>query len=182
MQIHLSEVLSQPDQTKTYTGALTLTQLTYCGAVYPVRAGEPVHLAITHKGKKKLTIALAVRAAVTVPCDRCLKEVEVPLAFTSELKVDMNQTDEDRIRNLEEAAFIEGYTLDVDRLVEGELFVHMPMKVLCSEDCGGLAGIEGTAADSEACDGDEAGLDPRMAVVRDLFRNSRTSDDASARR
>lgn len=177
MQIHLSEVLSQPGQTKEYTAPLELTCLTYNGAVYPVQADEPVHIQIYHKGNKKLTITLRVCVVLLMPCDRCLTEVRVPLHFTSEQKVDMNQTDEERIRDLEEAAFIEGYTLDVDRLVEGELFVHLPMKVLCSESCKGIEGIDGTASESEACDCGEAGFDPRMAVIRDIFQKANQEED-----
>lgn len=175
MQIHLSEVLSQPGETRCYTAALDWEHFNCNGVVYPVLAQEPVQLGITHKDKKKLTLVLKVRMTLSVPCDRCLADVEVPMAFESELKVDMGKTAQQRIDDLEETAFIEGYTLDVDKLVEGEMLVHMPMKVLCSEDCAGLEG--GTASGPGTCDCDEVGLDPRMAVIRDLFQKANQEGD-----
>ena len=175
MQIHLSEVLSQPGQTKDYAGPLAITHFVYGGASCPLQAVEPVRVRIYHKGNKKLEITLQVRATLQLPCDRCLQEVSVPLAFTSELQADMNQTEEERIRDLEEAAFIEGYTLDVDKLVEGELFLHMPMKVLCSEGCQGIQGVSNTAPETGGRG--EAGLDPRMAAIRDIFRKANQEED-----
>lgn len=175
MQIHLSEVLSQPGQTKDYSGPLAITHFVYGGASCPLRAVEPVRVRIYHKGNKKLEITLQVHVTLQVPCDRCLRDVSVPLAFISELKADMNQTDEERIRDLEEAAFIEGYTLDVDKLVEGELFLHMPMKVLCRNDCEGIRDGQETA--SESGGRGETGLDPRMAAIRDIFRKANQEED-----
>lgn len=172
MQIHLSEALSQADQTKLYTAPLEMEAFTYFGVTYPVCRKEPVQLSIYHKGNKKLVIRADVSLTLQIPCDRCLSPVDVPLAFGSEIEVDMNQSDEERIQNLEEAAFIEGYTLDVDKLVEGELFVHMPMKVLCSDSCEGLTGTHGTAPGPGTCDCKEADPDPRMAVIRDIFQKA----------
>lgn len=172
MQIHLSDALSRADQTKMYTIPLSMEQITYYGEKYPVVEKEPVELSIYHKGEKKLLITVTVMMKAKIPCDRCLTDVIVPLEFTSEVEVDMNLTEEERIANLEEAAFIEGYTLDVDKLVEGELFVHMPMKVLCSVNCKGLKGKGGTAPKPGTCDCEEAGLDPRMAVIRDIFQKA----------
>ena len=174
MQIHLSEALGQNESAvKNYTVPLSFDTFDCFGRICPVLKKEPVNLAILHKKGKKLVITAQVQVTLGVPCDRCLKEVSVPLDFVSEFEVDMNQTEEERIRNLEEAAFIEGYTLDVDKLVYSEMLVHMPMKVLCREDCEGLDEGHGTASGRQDSDRDEeAGADPRMAVIRDIFQKA----------
>lgn len=172
MLIHLSEALSQAEQTKCYTVPLEMESFTYYGVAYPITEKDPVEITIHHKGEKKLVLTAVVKLVLEIPCDRCLTAVSVPLEFTSETEVDMNQTDEERIQNLEEAAFIEGYTLDVDKLVEGELYVHMPMKVLCSDSCEGFRGKRDTEFMPGTCDCEEAGLDPRMAVIRDIFQKA----------
>ena len=41
----------------------------------------------------------------------------------------------------EEKDYIDGYSLDVDRLVFGELLLSMPGKVLCKDDCKGLCPV-----------------------------------------
>ncbi len=178
MQIHLSEVLGLEENTaKTYTAPLSFDTFDCFGRICPVKRKEPVTLSLLHKKGKKLFITAEVHVLLGLPCDRCLREVQVPLDFVSEFEVDMNQTDEERVRNLEEAAFIEGYTLDVDRLVCGEMLVHMPMKVLCSEDCKGLDEGHGTTSGHSDSGADEEALDPRMAVIRDIFQKANSNGD-----
>ena len=172
MQIHLSEALSIAEQTKNYTVPLEMEQVIYYGKPYPIVEKEPVGLTIYHKGKKQLVITMQVKLTTEIPCDRCLTPVTVPVEFVSEVEVDMGLTAEERIANLEETAFINGYTLDVDKLVEGEMFVQMPMKVLCAAECKVLRGKKGTAPEPGTCDCEEAGLDPRMAVIRDIFQKA----------
>ena len=172
MHIHLSEALSQAEQTKNYTVPLEMEQVIYYGKPYTITEKKPVELTIYHKGNKKLVFTVQVSMVTEIPCDRCLTPVTVPLEFEGEVEVDMSLTAEERIANLEEAAFINGYTLDVDKLVEGEMFVQMPMKILCGDDCKGLHGKKGTAPEPGTCDCEEAGLDPRMAVIRDIFQKT----------
>ncbi len=171
MQINLSEVLNQPDGNCEYTVPCELDTISFQGSVYEIRQKEPVQISVRHGKQKKLTIRTKVDMTLAMPCDRCLKEVLVPFQFTSTDEIDMDQSDEERIQNLEEAAFICEYTLDVDKLVEGEMFVHMPMKVLCSEDCSGLLEDYDTVSGPETGDREEAGSDPRMSAIRDLFQN-----------
>ena len=57
------------------------------------------------------------------------------LQLTFEREVDANATEEERIEALDEQPYMNGYNLDVDLLVYGELVVNMPMKVLCRDDC-----------------------------------------------
>lgn len=175
MQIHLSDVLSQENRTRSYTAEFGQDVFAMQGAVYPILHKEPVQLEIFHKKDKKIAIQVSVDLEFEIPCDRCLRPVKVPVAFRSELEADMALTPEERIENLEEAAYIQGYTLDVDELVKGELFVHMPMKVLCREDCDGFAEEHGTQPGT--CDCDDAGLDPRMAVIRDIFQKANQKED-----
>ncbi len=175
MQIHLSEVLSQNGAVRNYEAALEFNEVTFLGTTYPVLSKNPVSLTIRHGKEKKLAFTFDVSLVLQMACDRCLKEVDVPFDFTGEAEVDMGQTAEERIQDLEEAAYIDEYTLDVDKLVEEELYMHMPMKVLCREDCPGIPGAA-SDSDSEAGMSEEAGLDPRMAVIRDLFQNTNESD------
>ena len=84
--------------------------------------------------------------------------------------VDLNEEKEEE--EPEEQAYIDGYTLDVDALVRDELFVHMPMKVLCRSDCKGICNRCGANLNHGTCGCDVTELDPRMAVIRDIFRNA----------
>lgn len=175
MQIHLSDILSQENRTRSYTAEFGPDVFEMQGEAYPIIQKRPVQVDLFHEKDKKITITVSVDLAFEIPCNRCLKPVRVPVAFESELEADMALTAEERIENLEETAYIQGYTLDVDELVKGELFVHMPMKVLCREDCDGLTEEHGTQPGT--CDCDDAGLDPRMAVIRDIFQKANQKED-----
>ena len=66
---------------------------------------------------------------------------------------------------------IDGYYLDVDKMLYNEILIGWPMKVLCSEDCKGICNVCGQNLNKGTCDCEDTSLDPRMSVVRDLFKN-----------
>ena len=111
------------------------------------------------------------RCVVEFPCDRCLKPVKHSFELDFEREVDLEVTEEERLEALDEQPYINGYDLDVDQLVYGELIVNMPMKVLCSENCKGICNRCGVNLNFESCHCDDTELDPRMSVIRDIFNN-----------
>ena len=108
--------------------------------------------------------------SLMIPCDRCLEPVEVPFQLSIERTLDMNLTDEERIADLDEQPYLQGYNLDVDQLVRDELLLNLPMKVLCDEDCKGICNRCGANLNHETCDCDRSSLDPRMSVIQDIFK------------
>ena len=52
-----------------------------------------------------------------------------------------------------------------------EMLIGWPTKVLCKEDCKGICNVCGQNLNEGTCDCEDTGLDPRMSVVRDLFKN-----------
>jgi uncharacterized protein len=85
----------------------------------------------------------------------------------------MNLSEEDRVNELDENDYIIGYDLDVDKLIYGEILVNWPMKILCKNDCKGICNRCGANLNLGECGCDRAELDPRMAVIRDIFNNSK---------
>ena len=83
----------------------------------------------------------------------------------------MKQSEEDRLNALDESDFLNGYNLDVDKLVYGETLLNWPSRVLCSEDCKGLCKVCGQNLNQGTCNCDSTDLDPRMAKIRDIFSN-----------
>ena len=71
----------------------------------------------------------------------------------------------------DEANYIDGYHLDVEQLLYNEILVGWPMKVLCSEDCKGICSVCGQNLNEGSCDCEDTSLDPRMSVIRDLYKN-----------
>ena len=84
-----------------------------------------------------------------------------------------NVTDESEVESedLDEANYIDGYTLDVDQLVGSEILIGWPTKILCSEDCKGICNVCGQNLNQGTCNCEDTSLDPRMSVIRDVFKN-----------
>ena len=94
------------------------------------------------------------------------------------LRLYIKYHDEDDLSNvglimmdLDENNYIDGYSLDVEQLVYNELLVGWPTKILCSEDCKGICSVCGQNLNQGSCDCEDTSLDPRMSVIRDVFKN-----------
>ena len=173
MHIQLSDSLSHEQETREYTAELEADAFDLGTARYPLVRKEPVKVRISNTGEKKLLIEAEASFDLVIPCDRCLEDVTVPFSYEISRTADFNEGAEES----EEQAYLAGYDLDVDTLVRDELFVHMPMKVLCREDCKGICNRCGANLNHETCGCDVTELDPRMAVIRDIFKNSSENMD-----
>ncbi|MCR4990627.1 MAG: DUF177 domain-containing protein [Lachnospiraceae bacterium] len=109
---------------------------------------------------------------IKAPCDRCLKEVDIPLelSFQKEL-VDEEHRSKDA--DPDESRFIEGTDFDIGSFIEEEILMALPSKVLCSEDCKGLCPVCGCDRNVKECDCDTFVPDPRMAGIMDIFKGSK---------
>ena len=87
------------------------------------------------------------------------------------VKVSASGDEDAQSDEFDEANYIQGYTLDVDKLIYNEVIVGWPAKILCSEDCKGICNVCGQNLNEGTCDCEDTGLDPRMSVIRDVFKN-----------
>ena len=170
MLINLSELFPVEGKSKTYTPELEMNQFRMADAVYDIAEKGPLSFVITNKGDKKLTIAGTVDLVLIMPCARCLDPVRVPFHLEIDQELDMNQSDEERVEELDEQPYVNGYKLDIDQLVGNELTLNLPMKVLCSEDCQGISNRYGTNPGSGEGDCKDSMPDPRMSVIQDIFK------------
>lgn len=170
MLINLTELFTLDGKEKTYTPDIEMKVYHGPGGDYEVVDAEPVSLRIMNLGDKKLEVEGKAKLALIIPCDRCLDPVRIDLEFDIIRAIDLNETEEERIANLDEQPYVNGYNLDVDQLVCDELILNLPMKVLCSDDCKGICNRCGTNLNRETCDCDIRSADPRMAVIQDIFK------------
>lgn len=136
---------------------------------FPIISKTPVSLTIKNMGNQELQIAGRINVTVLIPCGRCLEDVKDNIELDFEKEVDMKLSTAEKVEAMDEQNYINGYNLDVDKLVYDELLVNWPMKVLCSEDCKGLCGTCGTNLNLQTCDCERTDSDPRMARIRDIF-------------
>ena len=171
MLISLSDVLSDQHKTVEETVPLSMDMIRMKSGDYPVIKSEPVHVRVEYVKGKELLIYADTKLETLIPCDRCLEDVRHEFVLNVTKHVDVGLSDAELTEELDESNFIDGYHLDVDKMLFHEILSEWPAKVLCREDCKGLCRVCGQNLNTGSCDCEDPGLDPRMSVVRDLFKN-----------
>ncbi|WP_251390783.1 YceD family protein [Mediterraneibacter agrestimuris] len=171
MLINLSDVLSEQHKPIDVTVDFEMEQFQAKSETFPIIEKLPVHVVISHIKGKELRIHAETKVTVVIPCDRCLSDVKQEFSLDFTKYVDLAVSDAELKEGFDESNFIDGYHLDVDKMLYNEILVGWPTKVLCSEDCKGICSVCGQNLNEGACACEDTGLDPRMSVVRDLFKN-----------
>lgn len=170
MLVNLSDVLTV--EGKTETAELTLQMQSFSNGTdtYPVKEMSPVSFTFTNVGKGKARIQGGCRFLFAAACDRCLADVELPLALSFDRTVlSPDAVAEDEDAQDDDQTFMDGYELDVEAFVYDEIIVNWPVKILCKDDCKGVCPVCGQNRNERECGCDTFVPDPRMAVIKDIF-------------
>lgn len=171
MLINLSDIISVNGKVEHIQAPIELESFCLEGVCYPFAKKANVDLTISHMGERKIRIEGEAKVSLLIPCNRCLEDVETLFELKIIKDLDLNHRSEDRIKDLDETNYIDEYNLDVDLLVYDEILLDFPMKVLCDTDCKGLCKTCGTNLNKSTCNCSESDPDPRMSVIRDIFKN-----------
>lgn len=128
-------------------------------------------LVLTNQGKGKAGIDGKARLDFLLSCDRCLKEVPevVELEFSRTVYAPEAITDEEM---KEDQQFMQEYELDLEALLEEELLMAWPSKILCKEDCKGICKKCGHNLNDGDCGCDDFVPDIRFANLMDIFNGA----------
>lgn len=171
MLINLSDVLSEQHKTIDKTVPVEMKSFQCELGEFPITKKDDVHIIAEHIKDKELSIKGSTKLTIQIPCDRCLDAVPFEFDLDFVKTVDLSCSDADLIEGLDESNYIDGFNLDVDKLLYNEILIGWPMKVLCCEDCKGICNICGQNLNVGTCNCEDTGLDPRMSVIRDVFKN-----------
>lgn len=171
MIISLSEIMSVKNKTEHIEAPLELNCFKLDGMEYEFAEKSPVILDFTSKDNRKISLKAETRLSLIIPCGRCLDDVKIPFDILVSKDLDFNDTDDDRIKDLDEVNYIDGYNLDVDLLIYDEILLNFPMQVLCKPDCKGICKVCGCNLNKQSCDCNQSVGDPRMSVIQDIFKN-----------
>ena len=171
MLINLSEVFTLEGKEKTWEVPFEAKAYKGSQVEYPVVSANPVKITVKNLGNRKLSLTGNTSVTLAIPCSRCLEPVNYTTEIEFDQEIDMNASDEDRVKDLDEQSYLSGYNLDADMLVCNELSLYLPMKVLCKDDCKGLCSICGHNLNVSECGCDRESLDPRMSVFKDILKN-----------
>ena len=173
MFLILTEVFSIEGKQVTMQAESELEQVTIGNAVFPVKDKAPVNLSFTNIGKGKVRIVGDAKITFAMNCDRCLKPVEQPLMLQFDREVFAPDMMESIPDETDDQDIMDGCQLNVEDLLNSEIVMNWPMKVLCKPDCKGICRQCGRDLNTGTCDCDTFVPDPRMAVIKDIFNGNK---------
>lgn len=171
MFIDLSDVLSEQHKPIDVSVPLELDEMKIPGGPYFLKEKSPVHIKVERVKGKEISVTGECSLIAVIPCDRCLEPVDVPLDIRFEKHAVTGKDQAEQTEETEESDYIDGYHLDVDKLLYNEILIGWPAKVLCKDDCKGICSTCGQNLNEGTCDCEDTSLDPRMSVIRDVFKN-----------
>lgn len=132
-----------------------------------VKEASPLFLSLENIGKAKVEIKGSCDLSFDLSCDRCLSTVPTKLSLSfqrivygPEIEVSDEEADQD---------YMDGYELDLSRLLEEELQLCWPTKILCHEDCKGICMVCGQNLNEKSCGCDTFVPDVRFADLLSLL-------------
>ncbi|MCM1106398.1 MAG: DUF177 domain-containing protein [Blautia sp.] len=168
MNIDLSMIAKSIGREQVEEAELSLTSFVSRLGDFPIISRKPAMLHITNHENAVLCIQGRVELETVIPCSRCLTEVRTPIHFDIDkrLRIEGDTLVDDE---MEEPDYLNGFDLDVEKLVYAEILVNWPMKVLCRDDCKGVCRVCGMNLNEGACSCQKTELDPRMAAIQDIY-------------
>ena len=132
--------------------------------IFPLKKPVSVHGSVSNKADT-VQLELEIRYEYTAGCDRCGVETtrEYTVSLNRALAVSIEGEESDTIITVPDMR------LDVDELVFTEVFMDLPTKFLCKEDCRGICPKCGKNLNEGKCNCPEREIDPRLAALADLL-------------
>jgi len=110
-------------------------------------------------------VKLSVKTRMLHTCSRCLEQFERDLDLIVDEKVSKNEQEDENVITLEE-----GDVLDIRDVVINNIYLALPLKILCKEDCKGLCQDCGSNLNNGPCDCKFEEIDPRFSALKDMFK------------
>ena len=139
-----------------------------------VRVVAPVDV----KGKVRLAgpevfVSGHIETRAQVECDRCLKQVELPVNADFDLEYITGAEYEssaaaELTEELMAVSVFDGETIDVDEIVKEQILLAVPTRVVCQPDCKGICPVCGIDKNTSDCDCETNEVDPRWAALKNL--------------
>jgi uncharacterized protein len=135
---------------------------------------EPVRLtADVTKDEQKVRLVGRAQTTLTLECSRCLEPFAVPIDARFDLMflpaaTNIGDNDEEVHDDDLGVAYYQEDVIDLGQVLREQLYLSLPMKPLCREDCRGLCPVCGINRNRETCQCQAEWVDPRMEALRKL--------------
>jgi uncharacterized protein len=133
---------------------------------------EPVQVRVhISRSGKMIRVKSRIDAKVKGICARCLEVFSLPLGSQFQLtlkpKPDFPPAEEVELSREDlESDFYEGEEIDLSPLIQDQVLLTIPPKLVCREDCRGLCPRCGRNLNRETCNCPDKAVDPRLEALR----------------
>lgn len=172
MLLNLTDVLTSEGLVISKTIPVEMTKFCCKLGEFSIVENTPVEITVSNLGVGKAMVVGKTEVVLKLECSRCLKEVlnKMELSFTREVAApEYQEEDEDG----ESKELMEGYQLNIETLINNEILINLPGKVLCTPECKGICSVCGKDQNEGECGCDTFVPDPRMAAIKDIFNDKR---------
>ena len=163
MRIDLTNLFNGSNEVISIDFTLDLKELEYSG-YNPIRDGAAVNGSIYAKAGV-VYLDCNVEFDFYGVCDRCAEDITKKFSFKLE-KILVSEMANDT--EFDDDIVVDNGVLNLDELIEEEITLFLPAKMLCSEDCKGLCMKCGKNLNLGNCSCKKE-VDPRMAALLQLL-------------
>lgn len=163
MRIDLTNLFNGSNEVISIDFTLDLNELEYSG-YNPIKDGATVKGSIYAKAGV-VYLDCSVGFDFNGICDRCAEDITKHFSFKLD-KILVSEMANDT--DFDDYIVVENGMLDLDELIEEEITLFLPAKMLCSEDCKGLCMTCGKNLNFGKCNCKKE-VDPRMAALLQLL-------------
>ena len=163
MLIDVSKILKNSGESIEISGEVVLSEEKSV-------KGAPVFKELGFSGKVTniggvLELKVKASGKYSVPCSRCLKELERDFEEEfSEILVSSDTADE----STDDAVVFTGHEIDISEIIEANVYLFLPSVFLCREDCKGLCPKCGTDLNEKECTCADDEIDPRWEALKNF--------------
>ena len=167
MTIDVSEILKEFGEKKEVNGEVRISDVEFKGERYTFQSPLKVNGTISNNGKA-LVLTADVEAKMGTQCARCLDDIVVDAGFSIEESFMQSEAEASED---EDIIVFDGYTIELDDIIEDNLIMNIKGRYLCNEDCKGLCPQCGANLNDGECGCGREFIDPRWAGLADLINN-----------
>ncbi len=165
MFIELEPIFNNIGEKKTFQFNIDLSNEEFDG-IFPFKAPVMVE-GVVKNASGIVTLETNVKMHYQGFCDRCAEKIEKDFSYDFEhtLVLSLNNEENDDLMLVEDLHF------ELDPLVIEDIFLSLPTKILCSDDCAGLCPDCGKNLNTGACNCKKE-IDPRLAILQQLLEDN----------
>lgn len=172
MLVDLKELLKKENNELHFSMEIPFENFDTKFGSYKIKQKSPLDLTLFHIRDGQVSVDANAKVVIEIPCDRCLSDVAVEFKIVISKQLDLEKETSAKEDSDETRFVTEQQELDLAELIKDELLLLWPSKVLCKENCRGLCNVCGHNLNVSDCGCDRVVLDPRMAAIQDIFKNS----------